>query len=255
MLLSPIPPKHGPQVWNPDGDSRAVALARALNMDCVEQREAAGCYLFYDDGQLVIGRGDGRREKPMAVDFAAQWQQRQPGREMLLKAIGGRRPGLSVLDATAGLGRDSLLLASYGAEVTLCERHPVVAALLKDGLERAKSDSSVAEIATHMRLLEGEWPSATAKDNPFDLIYLDPMFPESKKSAQVKKAMQIFHYLVGPDDDSDRLLPAALAEARHRVVVKRPAKAPWLAGMPPQFAVTGKALRFDVYPIKALPPK
>lgn len=254
-MLSPISPKQCTQVWNPDGDSRAAALARALNIDCVQRRDPAGCYLFYEDNRLVIGRGDGRREKPMAVDFAAQWQQRQPGREMLLKAIGGRRPGLSVLDATAGLGRDSLLMASYGAEVTLCERHPIVAALLKDGLARAQDDSEVGEMASRMRLLEGAWPSVTSEGKTFDLIYLDPMFPESKKSAQVKKAMQIFHDLVGADDDSDGLLAAALDQARHRVVVKRPAKAPWLAETPPQFAVTGKALRFDVYPIKALPAK
>jgi len=89
---------------------------------------------------------------------------------------------------------------------------------------------------------------------------VDPMFPDSGKSALVKKEMRLFHHLVGKDDDDDALLAAALAVARHRVVVKRPPKAPIIDGPAlsaleakgrPQFAVTGKAVRFDVYPIKA----
>lgn len=253
-MLSPNPSEYRLQVWNPHGDVRSTSLAQSLGLECVSDRHGDGRYLFYDDGCLVVGRGDGRREKPVTVDFAAQWRQRQPGRDMLLKAIGGRRAGLSILDATAGLGRDSLLLASYGAQVTLCERNPIVAALLQDGLERGQQDAAVAEMVARMKLVDEPCTHVWSRGPGFDLIYLDPMFPESKKSAQVKKAMQVFHELVGNDDDSDALLAGALAQARHRVVVKRPIKAPPLAEVPPQFAVTGKALRFDVYPIKALPP-
>ena len=41
------------------------------------------------------------------------------------------------VDATAGLGEDSLLLAAAGFEVTLCEADPVIAVLLEDALTRA----------------------------------------------------------------------------------------------------------------------
>ena len=160
------------------------------------------------------------------VDFAELWRQRGRGKELLLKAIGGRRSALNVVDATAGLGRDSLLLASYGARVQMCERHPVVHALLEDGLRRVLAPN----------------PGA---------MTLDPMFPESKKSALVKKEMRLFHHLVGQDEDGEQLLRAALAGARHRVVVKRPPHAPCLNGPAPQLAISGKAVRFDVYPLKA----
>ena len=48
---------------------------------------------------------------------------------------GGATP--SVLDATAGLGRDGFLLADLGCRVTLVERAPAIFAILRDGLSRA----------------------------------------------------------------------------------------------------------------------
>jgi 16S rRNA (guanine1516-N2)-methyltransferase len=77
------------------------------------------------------------------------------------------------------------------------------------------------------------------------------MFPASKKSALVKKEMRAFHQLVGADVDSEELLALAIATAKHRVVVKRPKKAEVLAGRKPNFAVEGKAIRFDIYSHKA----
>jgi 16S rRNA (guanine1516-N2)-methyltransferase len=82
-------------------------------------------------------------------------------------------------------------------------------------------------------------------------VYLDPMFPVSGKSALVKKEMRLFHSLVGLDEDSGALLELALQRARHRVVVKRPPKAPYLGERKPQLSIAGKAVRFDIYPLKA----
>ena len=86
-----------------------------------------------------------------------------------------------------------------------------------------------------------------------DVIYIDPMFPAREKSGKVKKEMQLFHQLVGTDDDSSTLLPLALAVARYRVVVKRSVHAPFLADQKPGYSLKGKSTRFDIYPIKKLP--
>ncbi|MBS1227845.1 MAG: SAM-dependent methyltransferase, partial [Proteobacteria bacterium] len=85
-------------------------------------------------------------------------------------------------------------------------------------------------------------------------IYLDPMFPHRDKSAQVKQDMRHFRPLAGDDDDAPQLLAAALALATHRVVVKRPRKAPAIAGQLPGSALEGKSSRFDIYPKKSLKP-
>lgn len=243
-------------VWNPDGEPRSSALAAHLNLPEVADRDGGSeqLYLFFQDQQLVVGRNPRLREKPFAIDFVKQFRDRHRGKELLLKAIGGRRAELRILDATAGLGRDSFLLASYGATVTLCERNPIVAAMLADGISRGQHDPDICEMVSRMELQTTGAHSilaAMSETQQPDVVYLDPMFPESGKSALVKKEMRLFHSLVGMDNDADALLDLALQAAKHRVVVKRSPHAPPLGGRPPQFAVAGKAVRFDVYPLKA----
>jgi 16S rRNA (guanine1516-N2)-methyltransferase len=211
-------------------------------------------YVFFDDGRLVVGLSPVNREHPVAVDFVQALRNRHPGKELLIKAVGGSRNHASVVDATAGLGRDSLVMASHGCSVTLCERMPVVAALLEDGLLRARNEWDTADIASRMTVHAAsafDYLQHLSEDRYPDVVYLDPMFPVSGKSALVKKEMRLFHSLVGLDDDSDALLDLALQRAKHRVVVKRPPKAAYLADRKPQLSVAGKAVRFDIYTLRA----
>lgn len=158
-----------------------------------------------------------------------------------------------VLDATAGLGRDAFVLASLGCKLTLMERMPVVAALLNDGIERAKLNNEVSDIANNMQLIHGSSIEQMDLANGPDVVYLDPMFPHREKSAAVKKEMRIFQSLVGEDLDADSLLEPALALAKYRVVVKRPSYAPPLADKKPSMSINMKKNRFDVYVKQAIP--
>ncbi|USD65228.1 class I SAM-dependent methyltransferase [Vibrio sp. SCSIO 43136] len=163
----------------------------------------------------------------------------------------------TVLDGTAGLGRDAFVLASLGCKVQMIERNPVVAALLDDGLERAKQDPEIgAWVGQRMSLLHASSLNALESlseqqgfERP-DVVYLDPMYPHpenKKKSALVKKEMRVFQSLVGADTDADGLLSPALKLATKRVVVKRPDYAQWLDGEKPTMAIETKKNRFDVY--------
>lgn len=197
---------------------------------------------------------------PVRVDFlsGAVAHRRQFGGgsgQMIAKAVGiqsGIRP--AVLDATAGLGRDAFVLAQLGCEVTLIERHPIIAALLEDGLQRATSDCDVAPLVARMHLIHKDAISAMQHWEAVapQVIYLDPMFPHREKSALVKKEMRLFRPLVGSDDDAPALLEAAMALATHRVVVKRPRIAPAIAGPAPGYSLEGKSSRYDIYPKKSL---
>lgn len=199
---------------------------------------------------------------PVRVDFVegAVAHRRQFGGgagQMIAKAVGiaqGIRP--RVLDATAGLGRDAFVLASLGCQVDLIERQRLVGALLEDGLQRAAADAAVAVIVARMRLLQGnaiELMAGWQGEAP-QVIYLDPMFPHRDKSALVKKEMRLFRPFVGDDLDAPALLEAALKLASHRVVVKRPRKAPVIEGAKPGYALEGKSSRYDIYPLKKLTP-
>ncbi|EGA68340.1 SAM-dependent methyltransferase [Vibrio sinaloensis DSM 21326] len=178
--------------------------------------------------------------------------------QAIAKAAGLNKGAIpTVLDGTAGLGRDAFVLASLGCKVQMVERHPVVAALLDDGLARAKQDPEIGPwVEERMSLIHASSHRALhdlAQDPDFiqpDVVYLDPMYPHpenKKKSALVKKEMRVFQSLVGADTDADDLLEPALALATKRVVVKRPDYADWLNGLRPAMAIETKKNRFDVY--------
>ena len=197
---------------------------------------------------------------PVRVDFveggAAHRRQFGGGSgQMIAKAV-GIQPGIRprVLDATAGLGRDAFVLATLGCEMVMFERQPLIAALLEDGLRRGFEDAEVRAIVERMRLQQGnaielmrQW-----QGEPPQVIYLDPMFPHREKSALVKKEMRLFRPFVGDDLDAGALLEQALALASHRVVVKRPRKAPTIDGPKPGYSLEGKSSRYDIYPKKKL---
>lgn len=199
------------------------------------------------DGRLTL-MADGME---LAEDFCEMLPRLRPdrlGRELLVKAVRVRGvEGIRVFDATAGLGEDSLLLAAAGFSVTMCEGDPVIAALLADGLRRAADDPELSGIVERMSLVEGDsieiLPSLT--ESP-DVVYLDPMFPARTKSAAVKKKFQLLHRLESPCADEASLMDAALAAHPRKIVVKRPIKAPVLAGVRPSHSISGKAVRYDV---------
>lgn len=78
------------------------------------------------------------------------------------------------------------------------------------------------------------------------VVYLDPMSPARRKSAAVKNKFQLLHHLESPCEDAETLLQAALSARPRKVVVKRPPKGPHLAGVKPSYALSGKAVRYDV---------
>lgn len=172
----------------------------------------------------------------------------------IAKAIGlNKHSNPFVVDATAGLGRESFVLASLGCQVLMLERNPIVHALLADGLQRAQtsSDEEVLAIVQRMTLLNTSaqsWLSTITPEQYPDVIYLDPMFPERQKSALVQKEMRFFHTVVGNDEDDADLVELARQKVLKRVVVKRPQKAPLLGSTKPAFVIGEKAaIRFDVY--------
>ena len=174
------------------------------------------------------------------------------GRGQLVAKAVGIKKGFTptVIDATAGLGRDAFVLAQLGCQVLMLERSAVVAALLHDGMQRAEQDVEVVEIIERMTLQVSDAKSYLInmeESGRPDVVYLDPMHPERSKAAMVKKEMRLFRELVGGDEDDAKLLQVALSVAKKRVVVKRPRKAEAIAGPEPSLVYEGKSTRFDVY--------
>ena len=226
---------------------------------------------FADDGSYASWFDRPKKPVLLKVDFikGANAHRRLFGGgkgQMIAKATGIQskfKP--SIFDATAGQGGDAFVFASLGCRVTMLERSPIAFELLRSALHQALVYSETADADLHRTLLNMDLHFEDSLKNLFlnkavssswaehDVVYLDPMFPERKKSAAVKKEMRIFHDLIGPDNDSDKLLDIAKHFAKYRVVVKRPKNAPFLMDEEPTYNITGKSTRFDIYVNKALP--
>ena len=211
--------------------------------------------LVQTDERLELRKLDEPKLGAVYVDFVggtmAHRRKFGGGRgEAVAKAVGIKGSELpTVIDATAGLGRDAFVLAAIGCQVRLVERHPVVFLLLQDGLNRAYLDDEIgAMLQQNLRLLDVHHINELNPQTDFsDVVYLDPMYPHKQKSALVKKEMRVFQHLVGADLDADELLLPALQLAKKRVVVKRPDYAEVLGGKQPHFNRETKNHRFDIY--------
>jgi len=240
--------------------ARAEALAEKLGLPLVGTVAAVSCasdlILAVTDERLELRDARRRVVGPVFVDFLhgpsgfrrrSDLSRRQP----IATAIGLRRGPVTVVDATAGLARDSFLLASLGCTVVAVERSMVLGAMIRDGMSRATAEGSVAVstvldrltlVVDDARVVLGRLVGPAAPD----VVYIDPMYPPRKKSALPKKEMRICHRLVGDDGDSAALLAVARRAATRRVVVKRPRYAPPLAPNP-TIRFKGKQVRYDVY--------
>ena len=220
-------------------DTSALEIAREAGLDLLRTPEG----LTLTDGAMEL-RADFSRMLP-------RLRQGRLSHELLVKAakVKGVAEPVAV-DATAGFGEDSLLLAAAGFTVELFERDAVIAALLADALERAADDPALAPVVARMHLNAGDslagMGALAARGTRVDVVYLDPMFPGRTKSAAVKKKFQLLHHLERPCDSEAELVDAARALGPRKVVIKRPVKGPYLAGIKPSYQLAGKAVRYDV---------
>ena len=190
--------------------------------------------------------------KPLLIDWASAEQRsriRAGRRQLLARAVGLHlKRDARVLDATGGLGRDAFTLAALGATVVLVERQPLIVELLRDAQRRVRllPDTMLVEAADRLFIVGSDALDVNASQGPFDAAYLDPMYPDDGKTALPQKQMQMLRDLAGDDLDADRLLAHASTLAP-RVAVKRPLKAPPLAGARPNAILEGTQARFDLY--------
>lgn len=189
--------------------------------------------------------------------------------ELLLQAA-KVSAGSHVIDATAGFGHDSLILASTGAQVTMLEQQPLMGLLLLAEQQRMSALPNWQKLMTRLNIINTDalsyFATLQAKSisatKEVDVVYLDPMFPEDSyqdsktgKGAKVGKHMQALHQLTRPPtaDEERQLLQSAQAALNHsaqnhgRVIVKRPQFAPLLAQRQPSESWHNEAVRFDGY--------
>ena len=154
----------------------------------------------------------------------------------------------NIIDATAGLGYDSFILASLGAKVTLIERSQKMHELLQNGINEGISfGGEIEKIINRMELLFGDSKDILPKLTP-EVIMIDTMYKERKKTALVKNKMRLVREIVGPDTDYIELLEVALNCAKNRVVLKQPRYAEPIKDIKKcSHQIIGKTIRYDIF--------
>lgn len=187
---------------------------------------------------------------PLTFSFTkgAYWQRLKKGQHERLAKLCKPARDSAVLDMTAGLLQDSLILARCGFQVTALERNAELWQVAQNSLEAFMAETGYSDTAQrlqHLNVDATQWQA----EKKYAVVYLDPMFPERGKSAAVTKEAQFLqsHEQPASTEEEQALLAKAKSIAQKRVIVKRPANAPFLAEQVPDFSDNGKAIRYDVY--------
>ncbi|MCH9770365.1 MAG: class I SAM-dependent methyltransferase [Gammaproteobacteria bacterium] len=230
----------------PELQAKAEQLANQLQLPMLAE-QACDLLLIYTAEGLQLKSQTDKTLGPVFVDFNTgklAHRAQYGGGELITKAVGLKSKPLSILDATAGLGGDAFILAQKAAKVLMCERSPIIAALLHDGL--ARLDNKNLKL-TLMPVDAIEYLNALQPVDYPDVIYCDPMYPEKNKSALPRKEMRILRQVVGDDLDIKGLLNLALTRAKKRVVLKRPRKSTAAIEREADIVFRAPSTRFDVW--------
>ena len=241
-------------------------LPLLISKNDLKKKDQYDMQLFIHDDLIELH--DKQLNTSISIDFLsgamAHRHQFGGGRgQAIAKAVGlksGNTP--TILDTTAGLAGDAFVLATLGCPVTMIERSPALFLLIEDALQRAALNEAFSAIIEQGFIVINDDANdyikqqLSAENTPPDVIYIDPMYPHRKKSALVKKDMQILQRLhaedAGNSAGAGSLLGNALKFAKKRVVVKRPLHAETLTEIKPNTCIKSKKTRYDIYTIEKM---
>jgi 16S rRNA (guanine1516-N2)-methyltransferase len=230
----------------------AEELAISIGLKAMPSREDCHeAHLELSDAGLFFFHPDARASNKFHIDFhsgSSGWRLKRADHEKLIKkALGKSDKPLRILDCTAGLLQDTLLFLSLGHQVTAVEQSKLLFLLLQDALRRSRA--SHGSLLENLTLIQGNACMFIKEADNFDVVYFDPMYPTSKKTAlgsgqldYLAKVLEIEGFRNEPQEDFEvlRLMPVK------KMIVKRPIKAKAFAeGI--NYKVPGKTTRFDVY--------
>ena len=190
-------------------------------------------------------------QKPLSLSFSSPKFLRRvkaasKTSELLARAV-GIRTGLKVLDCTAGLGREGFMLAYLGCHITLIERSKVIYTLLLDALNSASLDPDLKKVVNRISLHHSDAKEFLSQHPSWDVIYIDPMFPNKKKTSLPTGDMQYLQRFLSNEKNDGALLKRALRCNYKRLVVKRPVKKLYRDLKKADLSFRNDKICFDVY--------
>jgi 16S rRNA (guanine1516-N2)-methyltransferase len=153
-----------------------------------------------------------------------------------------------IWDLCGGWRVDALLMAHWNYKVYSFEKSPWVhllsaraikrsSLLSKKELELTLLCQNALEFIDSMPLTKPEVPS---------IIYIDPMYPQTKSTALNQSEMRYLHHISSNEDIAEELLEKSLPLALDRVIIKRPTKAAALSRAC-DMSIEQGSTRYDIY--------
>ena len=206
--------------------------------------------LVLQEDNLYFNFKKERALTPLKIDIqkgALGWRLARAQHEThLKKAIGKTDRPLRILDATAGLLGDSMIMLALGHSVTAYEQSKILYTMLNYQLNQlSETDSN----SLNFQLINSNVCETNLSEESFDVIYFDPMYPEDKASSarrsDLKKVNSILE-IEGLASDPEPTFTYLRSIPKTKLIVKRPLKVDAFKGSI-NYQITGKSVRFDIY--------
>ena len=229
---------------------RLNELETQLNLICNNTINLDRDSLVLQEDNLYFNFKKERALTPLKIDIkkgALGWRLARAQHEThLKKAIGKTDQPLRILDATAGLLGDSMIMLALGHSVTAYEQSKILYTMLNNELNQlSETDSNLL----NFQLINSNVCETKFSEESFDVIYFDPMYPEDRASSarrsDLKKINSILE-IEGLASDPESTFTYLRSIPKTKVIVKRPLKADAFKGSI-NYQIKGKSVRFDIY--------
>jgi 16S rRNA (guanine1516-N2)-methyltransferase len=211
----------------------ARALALSLGVSYVERGGGSLSHLFqcvHKDEVIIVSKQGWRYEDCSGNRFSfhpnlstLRVKQLIKGGSDSLVSCSGMRPGDEVLDCTLGMGADAIVSSFVVGEmgkVVALESQPVVAAIVRQGLQTYQTDCEpLCQAMRAIEVIEVDYRSYLERcpDQSFDIVLFDPMFRETVTTST---AMQSLKSIANPNRLDASSVKEAIRVARKAVLLK-----------------------------------
>ena len=225
-------------------------VAKYLNLELTQQKPILGSYISMNQKGLYFVDEATSASNILHVDFLSGsmgWRLKRAEHETLLKkTLGKTKDNLTIFDGTAGFLSDAMIFLSLGHKVIACEQSKIIYLLVQDACERASSELPVL---SNLTLLNGNSFEMYQDQNDVDAIYLDPLYPTTKKHVSragninsIRSILDIENII----DNADKLFTDFKGVEYKKIILKRPIKSEKLCNNI-NYQIKGKSTRFDIY--------
>jgi len=234
-----------------DQDSEFIQyISDYLNMEVVNEIPLSGSFIDLRMNGLHFTKDSTNLSSFLHVDFLSGpmgWRLKRTDHETSIKkAIGKNKEDITIFDGTAGLLSDTIIFLALGHKVVACEQSKIIFLLVNDAIERAKSELPFLE---NLLFLNDKSETQYKKTYNIDIVYLDPMYPESSKNVLRSGDISTINHILdieNIDDDGDTVFFNIKNSNFKKIILKRPIKAD-IIDKNINYQVRGKSTRFDIY--------